>query len=269
MANHNGLSGPQLVHTSVPSAGTTAAGGPPGAAALGVEDLAGDLTIAAHLLTEAFAKAQLPAQVGQRFAISTSRISPEVERRLLAAADRMNCAAHGFVGKQLHDTIIGTLETGCRLGELARLRNWHVLWDEHCIVVPQHLGGPEGRRIPFEPEGRLGRLLKERRATGLPDRFVFGSAGYYSGVRTLRNAWGSLIRLTSTVGMEERARGEVDREQPGDLDLRWDDLRYEAAFRWFARGMDSRTIEGLLGCGARFCVCWVTATTAMLQISEG
>jgi integrase len=36
----------------------------------------------------------------------------------------------------MRDRIIGALETGCRLGEMLKIQNRHVLWDTHQIVIP-------------------------------------------------------------------------------------------------------------------------------------
>lgn len=91
------------------------------------------------------------------------RISPEEERNRLAAADKMNCAEHGYAGTLMHDRIIGALDTGCRLGEMLKIQNRHVLWDTHQISIPAaHTKHADSRRIPFEPNGRLARLLKRR-----------------------------------------------------------------------------------------------------------
>ena len=104
------------------------------------------------------------------------RITPDEERRLLEAADKLNCAEHAFAGAQMRDRIVGALETACRLGEMLKIQNRHVLWDTHQIIIPaEHAKDAESRRIPFEPKGRLAQLLKRRRFLG-PKAFVFGGA---------------------------------------------------------------------------------------------
>ena len=50
------------------------------------------------------------------------RIAPDEERRLLEAADKLDCAEHAFAGAQMRDRIVGALETACRLGEMLKSR---------------------------------------------------------------------------------------------------------------------------------------------------
>src|SRR5207245_4252531 len=98
------------------------------------------------------------------------RIAHDKEHRLLAAADKLNCAEHAFAGAPMRDRIIGALETGCRLGEMLKIQNRHVFWNTHQISIPaEHAKDAESRRIPFEPKGRLAQLLKRRRFLGPTD----------------------------------------------------------------------------------------------------
>ena len=138
------------------------------------------------------------------------RIPTDEERRLLQAADKLNCAEHAFAGAQMRDRIVGALETGCRLGEMLKIQNRHVLWDTHQIVIPaEHAKDAESRRIPFEPKGRLSQLLKRRRFLG-PNGYVFGTAtGKYQG--TIRTAWESLVLLAHSFE-PTRTRGARPRQ---------------------------------------------------------
>jgi integrase len=175
------------------------------------------------------------------------RIAPDEERRLLAAANKLNCAEHAYAGHPMRDRIIGALETGCRLGEMLRIRNRHVLWDTHQISIPaEHTKDAESRRIPFESKGRLALVLKRRRFLG-PDAYAFGGpAGEYQG--TIRTAWESLVLLAHGVEpTRTRRKGRVNRGHLAAIDLHWHDLRHEAACRWLARGLDLRAIQLLLG----------------------
>jgi integrase len=163
------------------------------------------------------------------------RIGHDEEHRLLAAADKLNCAEHAYAGAPMRDRIVGALETGCRLGEMLKIQNRHVLWSTHQISIPaEHAKDAESRRIPFEPRGRLAQLLKRRRFLG-PNAFAFGGpAGEYQG--TIRTAWESLVLLAHGIEpTRTRARGRVNRDQLAEIDLHWHDLRHEAACRRLAR----------------------------------
>jgi integrase len=90
--------------------------------------------------------------------------------------DKLNCTEHAFAGAQMRDRIVGALETACRLGEMLKIQNRHVLGDTHQIIIPaEHAKDAESQRIPFEPKARLAQLLKRRRFLG-PKAFVFGAA---------------------------------------------------------------------------------------------
>jgi hypothetical protein len=164
-------------------------------------------------------------------------VSADEERRLLDSADTLNCAEHAFAGAQIRDRIVGALETGCRLGEMLKIQNRHVLWETHQIDIPaEHAKDAESRRIPFEPKGRLSQMLQRRRFLG-PKAYVFGTAtGEYQG--TIRTAWESLVLLGHGIEpTRTRAHGRVNRDRLGEIDLHWHDLRHEAACRWLARAV--------------------------------
>jgi integrase len=92
------------------------------------------------------------------------RVHREEERALLTACAAMNAADHKWVGDAMHDRIIGALETCCRQGEMLRIQNRHVDWDQHQIAIPgAHAKDKENRRIPFDPGGRPPRFSSDAR----------------------------------------------------------------------------------------------------------
>src|SRR6266851_1593877 len=175
------------------------------------------------------------------------RIGLAEEQRLLATALEMSSADHKFVGSSMHDRIVGALETCCRQGEMLRIQNRHVDWDQHQIAIPgSNAKDAENRRIPFDPHGRLAPILKRRAALG-PNAFVFGSSsGEF--MASFKTAWESLLLLANghdTTRAKPGAR--VDREKLRQIDLHWHDARHEGACRLLADGVDIRTIQLMLG----------------------
>jgi integrase len=95
------------------------------------------------------------------------RIHRAEDRALLAACLTMYAAEHKRVGPAMHDRIIGALETCCRQGEMLRIQNRHVDWEQHQLVIPgANAKDAENRRVPFDPQGRLAPILKRRAALG-------------------------------------------------------------------------------------------------------
>jgi len=132
------------------------------------------------------------------------RVHANEQVLLTTAMKKLNTAEHQFVGPLLHDRIIGALELCCRRGEMLMIQNRRVDWEPCQIGIPGATAKDrENRRLPFDPAGRLGQILKRRAALG-PNAFVFGSAaGEYQ--PNIQTAWETLKLLAN--GFEPR-RGE-------------------------------------------------------------
>jgi integrase len=103
------------------------------------------------------------------------RVYPDEEARLLGACAKLDVGDYRFTGSEMKDRFIGALETGCRRGEMLKIRNLDVDWTKHRIALPaRNTKSAKGRVIPFDPQGRLAEVLRRRRFLG-PDAFVFGA----------------------------------------------------------------------------------------------
>ena len=97
-----------------------------------------------------------------------------------------------FAGREMRHRIIAALETACRQGEQLKIKNHHLDWDRYQIQIPaSNAKDDEPRRIPFEPDGRLARILEQRRFLG-PQAFVFGKVSG-APLQSFRTAWESVL----------------------------------------------------------------------------
>jgi len=161
----------------------------------------------------------------------------------------LNTAAHQRVGPLLYDRMLGALDLLCRRGEMMKIQNRRVYWDTYQIGIPgENTKDKDNRKVPFDPEGPVGELLKRRKALG-PLAYVFGSeTGTF--VETFQTAWESARLLA--YGYTPKSCGSEDgrlwnREKLAEIDLRWHDLRHEGACRMLADGADVRMIQLMLG----------------------
>jgi len=185
------------------------------------------------------------------------RVQPSEEQLLLSTAlTKMNTPERDHVGPLMHDRIIGAIETLTRIGEMLPIRNRDVDWVEHQITIRPEKGGGNHRttrKIPFDPEGRLAKILKRRKSLG-PLAHVFGDADGGQ-VSSIRSAWETLLLLANGVEPRRgRAKGggggeltAACREALKRIDLHWQDLRHEGACRLYRDGLDIRTIQLMLG----------------------
>lgn len=107
-------------------------------------------------------------------------------------------------GQEMRDRIIGALEAGCRQGEMQKIQNGDIDWHSHEIKIAKaHTKASVARRIPVDPEGRLGEILGRRRFVGGPKGFVFGDAtGAFVG--DFNRLWRDSERLNSVTSTPNR-----------------------------------------------------------------
>ena len=199
------------------------------------------------------------------------RLSDAEEQKLLTVAlAKMMTHEHMFVGQRLHDCIIGALELPIRIGEMLPIQNRDVDWAHHQVIVKWSKTGGQsnsGKRrwVPFEPGGRLAKVLARRKKLGL-DAFVFGDTEMGTEVKSIQGAWDAL-RLMALCEIDnptfkrriatKKRKGKGQTQTAGwsaacqaaikALDLHWHDLRHEGACRLFRDGVDIRTIQLMLG----------------------
>ena len=152
-------------------------------------------------------------------------------------------------GDEMRDRIIGALDTGCRRGEMMKIQNKHVDWQNRRIrILKEHSKTEVARVIPFEQGSRLEKLLRRRVFLG-PDAYVFGHATTGEYVGSFRSAWETLLLLAN--GLEPtrpgRSKRWSNREELARVDLHWHDLRHEALSRLADDGVPGHELQMLAG----------------------
>lgn len=175
------------------------------------------------------------------------RLYAAEEQALLDGCDQIDTAEHWYAGREMRPRLIAALDLGLRRGEMLALRNRDVDWTKHRVLVRGETAkSARSRAVPFDPKGRLATILEARRFLK-PDRYVFGTM-IGEPVNTFRTAWETLLLLAhAQSATRDTRKGRVNTAAFKSIDLRWHDLRHEAACRWRERGLDLREIQLLLG----------------------
>lgn len=99
-------------------------------------------------------------------------------------------------GDEMCDRIIGALDTGRRCGEMMKIQNRHVDWQQRWIKILKENSKTEvARVIPLEQGSRLEEVLRRRAFLG-PDAYVFGHAKTGEHVGSFGSAWETLLLLS-------------------------------------------------------------------------
>ena len=130
----------------------------------------------------------------------------------------MSGPEHQFVGSPNDHRVIGALETCCRQGEMLRIRNRHVDWEQHQVAIP----GRNTRTARTDPSLRPGRTPRadpQAPQDARPAAFVFGSpAGEF--VSSFKTAWESLLLVANGHDTKRATPGaRVDRAKLRQIDL--------------------------------------------------
>jgi integrase len=203
--------------------------------------------------------------IAKDFRIS-SGLCNQIVRNIIWNPERWK--ARETTGHELHDQIIGALDTGCRQEEMERIQNDYVDWNLHEIRMPASTNKSDiARNIPFDPKGRLAAILQKRRFIGGPKGYVFGNAT--GGSKPIsRKVWENVVllahdRVVERPRQRKGALSATSNAAFGEVDLHWHDFRRECASRWLEEGVDLCEIQYLLGHAS------VTTTERYLHLRPG
>ena len=168
-------------------------------------------------------------------------------QEVLTARHPQSDTRHWYAGRVMRPRIEAALDLGARRKEMLAVRNRDVDWHKHRVVLRgETTKNAKMRTVPFDPIGRVAAFLESRRFLQ-PNKYVFGAVdGRHVG--SFRTAWETLVLLAHGEPVtRDKRRGRVNTDGLKHIDLRWHDLRHEAACRWRESGLDLREIQILLG----------------------
>ncbi len=189
------------------------------------------LKLLRHMFNWAILKGYLETTPFKRGTVTVVRLFPEQprQRRFLEGEEERLLAA---CGRRLRALVEAALETCCRKGELLSLQWRQVRWAQNEIHLPA--GKTKSRKDRFIPiSQRLQAILEMRRCdpNGDPlplDGYVFGNEIGQS-VKSVKRAWATACR------------------KAGITDLRFHDLRREAASRLLEGHVPEQYVQAVLG----------------------
>jgi integrase len=163
------------------------------------------------------------------------RLQDDEETRLVQAFEKMDSERYWFAGELMLARFHCALDTGLRRGEMLKLQRQDVLWKHNDgLTLLIRWGNAKSRKerlVPVTSE-RLREFLEKRRFAPYPFGDEEGGK-----VDSFRTAWETALALAKI----------TDASKNVDGDLRWHDLRHEAASRLAEQAMPVDQIQKLLG----------------------
>jgi integrase len=200
-------------------------------------------------------------ELALRFGITASLVSEIVNERVWRPdTERAS-------GLALRDRLVGARATCLRQGEMLRVQNRHVYWDQGLLVIPKNqfntvtlrdvlnTKGLKGRAIPFlddagQPlDAELLEILMRRRTLG-PFAYIWGDWESGKKVSDFSTTWYVLLLLANDHRPAFQRNGGLAPEcweAIKRIDLHWHDLRHEGLSRYGELGVSTRALQLLAG----------------------